>query len=328
MSAERMRAVVADGGGKPEVLTVVELPRPVPGPGELLIKVRAAGVNRADVMQREGVYAPPDGNPVLGLEVSGEVVGHGPGVDAPALGTPVVALVASGGYAEYVAAPVGQVVTAPDGVDLVDAGGVIEVAATVWSNVFMIGRLGKGDAFLLHGGASGIGTMALQLARARGARIATTVGSAAKAELVRELGADLVVNYREEAFEDVLAAEGFVPDVILDVVGASYLRRNVELLGTGGRLVVIGLQGGQLGEMPIGNLLYKQGTVHATSLRIRTLAEKREIVEGAAGAVWPLLATGEVRPVIGGRHALADVVQAHRAMDDPEHVGKELLLMQ
>ncbi|MET8352570.1 NAD(P)H-quinone oxidoreductase [Micromonospora sp. NPDC005206] len=322
-----MRAVIADGKGGPEVLKVVDLPVPKPGPGQLLIKVRAAGVNRADVMQRQGLYDPPDGNAVLGLEVSGEVAGHGPGVTAPPIGTKVVALVASGGYSEYVAAPAGQVAPAPEGVDLVDAGGIIEVAATVWSNVFMIGQLQKGQSFLLHGGASGIGTMALQLARVAGARIATTVGSDSKVKIARALGADLVINYREEAFEEVLADHGFVPDLILDVVGAAYLRRNVEILGVGGRLVVIGLQGGQLGEMPIGNLLYKQGSVHATSLRARTLEEKRSIVRATTDALWPLLASGTVRPVIAHRHRLAEVSEAHRAIEDPEHIGKELLVV-
>jgi putative PIG3 family NAD(P)H quinone oxidoreductase len=327
MTAPTMRAVVADGSGGPEVLDIVRLPIPEPGAGQILIKVHAAGVNRADVMQRQGVYTPPDGNRVLGLELSGEVAALGDGVAGPPVGTAVVALVGSGAYAEYAVAPAGQVALAPEGLSLVDAAGVIEVAATVWSNVFMIAGLRRGENILIHGGASGIGTMAIQLARIAGARIATTVGSPAKEALVRELGADLVVDYHAESFPEALRTAGFIPDVILDVVGASYLRRNVELLANGGRLVVIGLQGGELGEMPIGNLLYKQGSVHATSLRARPEEQKAEIVGATVAAVWPRLADGTVRAVVSGRWPLDQVAEAHRGIEDPAHVGKQIVTM-
>jgi len=322
-----MSAVVTNGFGGPEVLRVVKRPVPAPGDGEVLVRVFAAGVNRADVMQRQGVYDPPDGSPILGLEVSGEVCATGPGVSSPAVGSRVVALVSSGGYAEYVAVPIGQVAPLPDGIDPLDAAGVMEVAATVWANVFMVAGLRPGEAILVHGGASGIGTMAVQLARATGAHVATTVGNDAKSELVRQLGAEIVINYRASDFVEVLRRHGFAPDVVLDVVGGRYLRPNVDVLAVGGRLVVIGLQGGSIGEMPIGDLLYKQASVHATSLRARTVAEKSEIVAATRAGVWPLMADGIVRPVIRGRWRLSEVAAAHGAMEDPAHFGKELLVV-
>lgn len=326
--AEVMRAVVAQKAGGPEVLQVVSRAVPEPAPGEVLVKVIAAGVNRADAMQRAGDYQPPDGQPVLGLEVSGTVVALGPGTTAPAVGSQVVALVGSGGYAEFVAAPAGQTAPLPQGVDPVDAGGIIEVAATVWSNLVMVAGLRAGERVLVHGGASGIGTMAVQVARHLGARVAATVGSPAKVDLVHSLGAELVVDYRAQDFVEALGTADFVPDVILDVVGGAYLRRNVRVLATRGRLVVIGLQGGREGPMPIGELLYKQGSLYSTSLRARPVEHKTEIVQSTVDGIWPAMTSGAIEPVVvSGRHRLDDVRAAHRALEHPDHVGKEILVV-
>ena len=229
-----MRAVTQSAPGGPETLVVTELPDPVPGPGEVLLDVAATAVNRADLLQRQGFYPPPPGaSGVIGLECSGTVAALGSGVTGWAVGDQVCALLAGGGYASRVVVPAGQLMPVPDGVDLVTAAALPEVACTVWSNVFMLAGLGAGETFLVHGGGSGIGTLAIQLAKARGARVACTVGSAEKADRCRELGADVVVNYREDDF-----VESGPYDVILDVIGAKYLARNVEALATGGRLMM------------------------------------------------------------------------------------------
>ena len=264
-----MRAVIATEPGGPDVLTVAELDDPVPAAGEVVIDVAATAVNRADTLQRQGFYPPPPGaSDVLGLECSGTVSAVGEGVETWQVGDRVCALLAGGGYAEKVAVPAGQVMPVPDGIDLVTAGALPEVACTVWSNVFMVAGLRPDETLLVHGGAGGIGTLAIQLAHALGARVLTTAGSAEKLDVCRSLGADVTINYREQDFvEEVRAAtDGRGADVILDNMGASYLGRNVDALATEGRLVIIGMQGGSKGELDIGKLLRKRGAVIATSL--------------------------------------------------------------
>ncbi|GAA0200972.1 NAD(P)H-quinone oxidoreductase [Cytobacillus oceanisediminis] len=309
-------------------MQVVDVEAPEPGPGEVLVRVTAAGVNRADLMQRQGFYDPPEGaTPVLGLECSGDVVALGEGVTEFSKGEHVVALLSGGGYAEYVAVPAGQVAVAPRGVDLVDAAGLMEVAATVWSNVFMMAKLQHGETLLVHGGASGIGTMAIQLAKAFGARVVVTVGSAEKAAFCRELGADLAINYRETDFVDALDEAGLKADVILDIVGAKYLDQNVRALNTAGRLVVIGLQGGVKGELNLNRLLMKRAAVMATSLRARPTQEKAAIVSAMVAQVWPLVADGTVRPIVHARMPLDQVRDAHQVLEDSSHTGKVLLTL-
>ncbi len=323
-----MRAVVVPEPGGVEALQVVDVETPVPGPGEVLVRVTAAGVNRADLMQRQGFYDPPEGaTHVLGLECSGDVVALGEGVSEYTVGEHVVALLSGGGYAEYVAVPVGQVAMAPRDIDLVDAAGLMEVAATVWSNVFMMAKLQHGETLLVHGGASGIGTMAIQLAKAFGARVVVTVGSEEKAAFCRDLGADLVVNYRETDFVDALDEAGLKADVILDIIGAKYLDQNVRALNTAGRLVVIGLQGGIKGELNLSRLLTKRAAVMATSLRARPTQEKAAIVSAMVAQVWPLVAEGTVRPIIHARLPLEQVRDAHQLLEDSSHTGKVLLTL-
>lgn len=323
-----MRAVVVPEPGGVEALQVVDVEAPEPGPGEVLVRVTAAGVNRADLMQRQGFYDPPEGaTPVLGLECSGDVVALGEGVTEFSKGEHVVALLSGGGYAEYVAVPAGQVAVAPGGVDLVDAAGLMEVAATVWSNVFMMAKLQHGETLLVHGGASGIGTMAIQLAKAFGARVVVTVGSDEKAAFCRELGADLAINYRETDFVDALDEAGLKADVILDIVGAKYLDQNVRALNTAGRLVVIGLQGGVKGELNLNRLLMKRAAVMATSLRARPTQEKAAIVSAMVAQVWPLVADGTVRPIVHARMPLDQVRDAHQVLEDSSHTGKVLLTL-
>ncbi len=321
-----MRAVVVSQPGEVDSLEVVDLPVPEPGPGEVLIEVAAAGVNRADLLQRRGFYDPPPGaTPVLGLECSGAIAAVGEGVTDLQPGTQVCALLSGGGYAEYVAVPAGQVASVPRGVSLLHAAGLMEVACTVWSNVFMMGRLGNGETLLAHGGGSGIGTMAIQLGKAFGARVAVTVGSEDKAAFCRELGADIVINYREQDFAETLKEQGVAADVILDIMGAKYLAANLSVLATAGRLVIIGMQGGVKGELDIAALLAKRAAVMATSLRARPSAEKAAIVSAMVAQVWPLIADGTVRPIIHETYPLADVRTAHQVLEDSSHTGKVLL---
>jgi putative PIG3 family NAD(P)H quinone oxidoreductase len=323
-----MRAVVISEPGGPDVLRLAEVPDPVPGPGEVLVEITGAGVNRADLMQRQGLYPPPPGAPPYpGLECSGRIAGLGPGADGWSTGDEVCALLAGGGYAEQVAVPAGQVLPVPGGVTLADAAGLPEVACTVYANVFQLAALAPGETLLVHGGASGIGTMAIQLAHAHGARVACTAGSLAKLERCRELGADLAINYADENFVDAVRdfTDGRGADVILDIVGAAYLPRNITVLATGGRLVVIGMQGGSRGELDLGQLLVKRASVHATSLRARPLAEKAAIVAAVREQVWPLISAGQVHPVIDRTLPLAAAAQAHELMETGAHVGKILL---
>jgi putative PIG3 family NAD(P)H quinone oxidoreductase len=317
-----MFACVIRKPGDPEVLEWSEVDDPVAGAGEVLLDVVASAVNRADLMQRRGLYPPPPGAPPYpGLEVSGRVAAVGAGVTGWQVGDAACALLAGGGYAERVAVPAGQLLPIPHGVSLTEAAGLPEVTCTVWSNVFMLARLTAGETFLVHGGGGGIGTMAIQLAHAMGARVLCTVGSAEKAARCRELGADRAINYREEDFVAMAAPV----DVILDNMGAKYLARNVQTLATGGRLAVIGLQGGTRGELDLGALLAKRGAVYATTLRARPLEEKAAIVAAVHENVWPLIESGRVRPVIDRELPMADAAAAHRVMEDSRQFGKIIL---
>lgn len=325
-----MKAIVATGAGGPEVLSVTEAPAPVPGPGEVLIDVVAAGINRADVQQRRGFYPPPPGaSQILGLEVSGRIAGFGTNVTRPfSVGEKVVALLTGGGYASQVAVPAGQVLQLPEGIDVISAAALPEVAATVHSNLFMTAQLQPGETVLIHGGAGGIGAMAIQLAKAAGARVVATAGSDEKvAMLTGYLGADLAINYRTEDFVELTKefTGGLGANVILDVVGAKYLARNVETLATYGRLVVIGLQGGATAELNLGALLTKRAAIIGTTLRARSIEEKSTIMEGVRGHVWPLVANGAVKPMVDKTFPLAQVAAAHAYFDSGEHVGKVLL---
>lgn len=324
-----IHAITIPEPGGPEALVWAEVPDPVPAEGEVLVEVAASAVNRADLLQRQGYYDPPRGaSPYPGLECSGRIAALGPGVAGWAVGDEVCALLSGGGYAEKVAVPAGQLLPLPEGIDAVTAAGLPEVACTVWSNVFMIAHLRPGDTLLVHGGASGIGTMAIQLAKAAGARVAVTAGSAEKLERCRELGADILINYHEQDFVQELrkATEGAGADVILDIIGARYLDRNVKALAVNGRLAIIGLQGGIKGELNLNALLSKRGAVTATSLRARPEAEKASIVAAVREHVWPLVAAGRVRPVVDRTLPMRDAAEAHRAMEAGGHVGKILLV--
>ena len=323
-----MRAVVIDEPGGPEVLRLRDVPDPVPAPDEVVLAAAAAGVNRADLMQRQGFYPPPPGAPPYpGLECSGRIAAVGSAVTGWQPGDLACALLAGGGYAEQVAVPAGQLLPVPAGLALHDAAALPEVACTVYSNLVMFAGLTAGQTVLVHGGSSGIGTMAIQLAAALGARIACTAGSEAKLARCRELGADLAINYHDEDFVAAVLdfTDGRGADVILDIIGADYLAANVSALAIGGRLVVIGLQGGATGELDLGQLLRKRATVHASTLRARPAAEKAHIVAAVLANVWPLIDAGQIVPVIETTLPLGDAPQAHRLMETGRHIGKILL---
>ncbi|UVJ40312.1 NAD(P)H-quinone oxidoreductase [Arthrobacter sp. CJ23] len=327
-----MKAVYISTPGGPEVLEIREVPAPVPGPGEVLIDVVAAGLNRADVQQRRGHYPPPPGaSDIPGLEVSGRIAAFGPGVTkAFSLGDKVVALLAGGGYAQQVAVSAEQVLRLPEGIDLVTAASLPEVAATVYSNLIMTAQLQAGETVLIHGATGGIGTMAIQLAKAFGATVATTAGSDEKVGTAKAfLGADIAINYAVEDFPESLKAQngGKGADVILDVVGAKYLRQNVEALADYGRLVVIGLQGGAKGELDLGQLLSKRAAIIGTALRPRPVEEKGVIMNAVREVVWPMLSDGRIKPLVAKSFPLEQVRQAHEYFDSGEHVGKVLLLL-
>jgi len=323
-----MRAVIVPEPGGLDALTIADLPTPEPQAGEVLVKVEAAGVNRADLLQRQGFYPPPPGaSDVLGLECAGTVAALGPDVTEFAVGDPVAALLTGGGYAEYVVVPTGQVTPIPAGLDAVQAAAIMETACTVWSNLVMVGRLSAGETLLVHGGSSGIGTMAIQVAKEIGARVVTTVGSSEKATAVTALGADLVINYRDHDFAEAMAGAGISADVILDIMGAKYLAPNVNALSVGGRLVIIGLQGGIAAELNLGLLLMKRASVTATSLRARPTAEKAEIVAATRANVFPMIESGAVRPIVHATFPLADVASAHRILEESSHIGKLVLQM-
>jgi putative PIG3 family NAD(P)H quinone oxidoreductase len=322
---------VAEPGG-PEVLTWSEVPDPVCGPGEVIVDVVATAVNRADLLQRQGFYPPPPGaSEILGLECSGVVSEVGADVTDWSVGNEVCALLAGGGYAERVAVPAGQLLPRPAGVELATAAALPEVVCTVWSNVFLLAGLRRGDNFLVHGGSSGIGTMAIQLAARAGARVFTTAGTAAKLDVCRELGAEVGINYRDEDFVERVREEtdGGGVDVVLDNMGAKYLARNLEALAVGGRLVSIGMQGGTKAELDLGALMRKRGSVHATTLRSRPATGpggKAEIVAAVLHDVWPDVERGVVRPIVDRRLPMSRAAEAHRVVEASEHIGKVLLL--
>jgi putative PIG3 family NAD(P)H quinone oxidoreductase len=327
-----MRAVTVSGPGGPEVLGWGEVPDPVAGPGEVVVDVAATAVNRADLLQRAGHYPPPRGaSEVLGLECSGIVSEVGAGVAGWSVGDEVCALLAGGGYAERVAVPAVQLLPRPAGVELATAAALPEVTCTVWSNVFQLAGLRRGESFLVHGGSSGIGTMAIQLAARAGARVFATAGTPAKRAACRELGADVTIDYRDEDFVARVREEtgGAGVDVVLDNMGAAYLARNVDALAVGGRLVVIGMQGGTRAELDLGKLLAKRASVAATALRSRPPTGpggKEGIVAAVRAEVWPDVERGVVRPVVDRRLPMSRAAEAHRVVEASEHVGKVLLL--
>ncbi|MFV0463526.1 MAG: NAD(P)H-quinone oxidoreductase [Nostocoides sp.] len=325
-----MRAITIPTPGGPDALIAAQVPRPEPGPGQVRVGVVAAGVNRADVMQRMGHYPPPPGAPAYpGLEVSGVVDAVGSRVSSWSVGDEVCALLGGGGYAEFVCADARHVLKVPPGISLVDAAALPEVAATVFSNVVLTADLRPHELLLVHGGSSGIGTMAIQLAHDLGATVAVTAGSAEKVAACADLGADIVINYREEDFVTVIgdATAGAGANVVLDNMGAKYLARNVQALATGGRLVVIGLQGGRKAELDLGLLLAKRAAVVATSLRSRTDEDKASIIAGVAEQVWPRIAAGAVAPVVYTTLPLEQAARAHQLLESSAHIGKILLTL-
>ncbi|MDA8324405.1 MAG: NAD(P)H-quinone oxidoreductase [Actinomycetota bacterium] len=323
-----MRAITITSPGGPEVLQIAEVPDPVPAEGEVLIDVAAAGLNRADLLQRQGMYPPPPGAPEYpGLECAGTIAALGAGVVGWQVGDQVCALLSGGGYAERVAVPAGQVLPVPAGLTVTEAAALPEVACTVYSNVVQVAGLRAGETLLVHGGASGIGTLAIQLGKALGARVACTAGSRAKLDRCRELGADLAIGYRDTDFVEAVSefTGGRGADVILDIMGAAYLDRNVAALAQDGRLVIIGLQGGTRAEIDLNAMLRKRASLHATSLRSRPVDQKAAIVAGVRDVVWPLVAAGRIRPVIDATVPLAEAARAHAMLEDGQHVGKILL---
>jgi putative PIG3 family NAD(P)H quinone oxidoreductase len=327
-----MRAVTISEPGGPDVLGWEDVPDPVCGPGEVLVDVAATAVNRADLLQRQGHYPPPPGaSEILGLECSGVVSEVGAGVTGWSVGDEVCALLSGGGYAERVAVPAGQLLPRPSGVELATAAALPEVTCTVWSNVFMLAGLRAGEVFLVHGGGSGIGTMAIQLAVRAGARVATTAGSAEKLAFCRELGAEIGIDYRDQDFVEEVrtATDGHGADVVLDIMGAKYLARNVDVLATGGRLVGIGMQGGTRAELDLGKLMRKRASIAATTLRSRPATGpggKAEIVAAVRREVWPDVERGVVRPIVDRRLPMSRAAEAHALVEASSHTGKVLLL--
>jgi putative PIG3 family NAD(P)H quinone oxidoreductase len=324
-----MRAVIITQPGGPEVLRLEEVPDPVPGPGEVLVAVTAAGLNRADVLQRQGHYPPPPGSPPYpGMECSGRIIELGPEVTGWQVGDEVCALLGGGAYAEQVAVPQGQLLPIPDGVSLVDAAALPEATCTIQGTVYQMAHLAPGETFLVHGGAGGIGTFAIQIANAEGCTVACTAGSPEKLARCRELGADLAISYRDEDFTAaVLEFTGWHgADVILDIMGASYLARNLDALATWGRLVGIATRGGSRAEVDLGLLMLKRATIVAATLRTRTVAEKAEVVSATREHIWPLISAGKVVPVIHAVLPMSEAAEAHRMLDDGSHIGKILLV--
>ncbi|WP_025157308.1 NAD(P)H-quinone oxidoreductase [Leifsonia aquatica] len=322
-----LAVTIAEPGG-PEALRLGEVADPVPTDGEVLIRVAAAGLNGADLSQRRGFYPPPPGAPAWpGLEVSGTVAAVGRDVDRWRVGDRVCALLPGGGYAELVAVDAGLALPVPDAVDLVEAAGLPEAVATVWSNVFRIGRLAAGETLLVHGGSSGIGTTAIQLARAFDATVVATAGSPVKTAFCRELGADAAVDYRRQDFVEAVLAftDGRGADVVLDIVGGSYIARDLDALAVGGRILSIAVRDGAPAALDVGLLMRKRASLHGTTLRARPLAERREIVADVERRVWPLLSDRRLRPVVDAVFPLADAAQAHRRMESSAHLGKILL---
>jgi putative PIG3 family NAD(P)H quinone oxidoreductase len=320
-----MLVVVAATPGGPEALQVVERPVPKLACGEVLIKVAAAGVNGADLSQRRGTYLLPPGTPdILGLECAGTIVAVGEGVTDWAIGAQVCALLIGGGYAEYCAVPAVQCLPIPAGVSVIDAAGLPEVAMTVWSNVFEIGRLAPGETILVHGGASGIGTHTIQLAHRLGARVLATAGTDAKCRRCEQLGAVKAFNYKTQDFVAEARRLGAV-DVILDMVGGDYIRRGLELLAPGGRLVMLALKQGARLELDCGLIQSKNLYLTGSRLRPRPVAEKGRLVSAVRKAVWPLIDSGDVKPIVDSTFPLRAAADAHRRMESGEHIGKVML---
>jgi putative PIG3 family NAD(P)H quinone oxidoreductase len=323
-----MHAVVITEPGGPEVLLWTEVPDPTPGPGEVLIDVAASAVNRADVMQRQGHYPPPAGAPPYpGLECSGVIAAVGEDVTGWQPGQRVCALLTGGGYAEQVAVPAGQLLPAPETVTLAEAAALPETVCTVYSNVFQGARLAKGETLLVHGGGSGIGTTAVQLAKHAGAIVAVTAGSQDKLDACRRLGADILINYREDNFAESLleATGGHGADVILDIIGAGYLAKNLAALAPDGRIANIGLQQGRRAELDLSALMAKRGTIMSTTLRARPAEQKAAIVAAVADSVWPLVDAGVLRPVVDRELPMSRAADAHRIVDASGHTGKVVL---
>jgi putative PIG3 family NAD(P)H quinone oxidoreductase len=323
-----VKAIVVDSPGDPEVMHLAEVPDPTPGPGEVLVRARATAVNRADTLQRRGFYPPPPGvSEIIGMEVAGEVAALGEGVERWRPGDRVMALLAGGGYAELVAVPATQLMPIPADLSWTEAAAIPEVFLTAHDNLFTRGRLVAGESVLIHGGAGGVGTAAIQLAQRAGARVLVTAGSAHKLERCRELGADAGINHREEDFparvRELTGGRG--ADLILDVMGASYLSRNLDALAPGGRLVVIGLQGGATAEIDLNQMLRRRLSVIATTLRGRPLEQKAEIVRRFVEEALPGFDDGALRPVVDRVLPLAEAAAAHRAMEAGENVGKIVL---
>ncbi|TCP57002.1 putative PIG3 family NAD(P)H quinone oxidoreductase [Tamaricihabitans halophyticus] len=321
-----MYAITIREPGEPDVLEWTEQPDPEPGEGEVLLDVVASAVNRADLLQRRGLYPPPPGaSEVPGLECSGTIAALGPGVTGWQVGDEVCALLAGGGYAERVTVPAGQLLPLPAEVDLITSAALPEVACTVWSNVVQTAGLTHGELFLVHGGGSGIGTHAIQVGKALGATVAVTAGSASRLELCGQLGADILINYREQDFVEELKQHTDGANVILDIMGASYLDKNISALATGGRLAIIGMQGGAKAELNIGKLLGKRASVSAAGLRGRPVDDKVRIVADVRERLWPMLDNGSVLPVVDQVVPAAEAAAAHRALEGGEIFGKVVL---
>jgi len=325
-----MTAIDPAAAGGPDVLVPVQRPVPRPGPGELLIRVAAAGVNRPDVMQREGRYPPPPGAPSIpGLEIAGEVVALGEGADARLLGRPVMALVAGGGYAEYAVAPSGQCLAVPPSLSMAEAAALPETLWTVWSNLFERGRASVGETVLIHGGTSGIGTLATKLAKLFGLTVIVTAGGPEKCARAREIGADHAIDYRNADFVEAvkqIAPEGV--NVVLDMVGGDYVPRNLDCLAEEGRHVSIAVQRGPIAEIPIWKIMAKRLVLTGSTLRARPVAFKTSVRDALARTVWPLLAAGRLKPEIDSTFPLARAAEAHRRIDSGAHVGKIVLTME
>jgi putative PIG3 family NAD(P)H quinone oxidoreductase len=324
-----MHAVVITEPGGPDVLRWTEVPDPVPGPGEVLVDVAASAVNRADMMQRQGLYDPPNGAPPYpGLECSGTIAAVGEGVTGWQSGDQVCALLAGGGYAEKVAVHAGQLLPIPQATNLTEAAALPEAVCTVYSNLFQGARLAKGETLLIHGGGSGIGTTAIQLGKQAGAIVAVTAGSQEKLDACKKLGADILINYREDNFVEKLKelTDGHGADVILDIIGAGYLAKNIAVLAHDGRIVNIGLQQGQRAELNLGALMARRGTIMSTTLRARPTAQKASIVAAVRENVWPLVDEGVIRPVIHSEVPMDQAGEAHRIMTADTHTGKIVLL--
>ncbi|KAK1621284.1 hypothetical protein QYE76_026801 [Lolium multiflorum] len=326
-----MKAVVISSPGGPEALVVREVEDlPAPGDGEVLVKVAAAGVNRADTVQRQGKYPPPPGASLYpGLECSGTILALGPNVPPRwAVGDQVCALLTGGGYAEKVVVPAGQLLPVPEGVSLTDAAGLPEVACTVWSTVFMTSHLSPGESFLIHGGSSGIGTFAIQIAKHLGIKVFVTAGSEEKLAACKDLGADVCINYKTEDFVARIKEEtdGKGVDVILDNIGGSYLQRNLNSLAVDGRLFIIGFMGGVVTEVNLAIMLARRLTIQAAGLRNRNLTNKAQIVSEVEKNVWPAVVLGKVKPVVYKTFPLSEAAESHKLMETSSHIGKILLI--